>query len=141
MRHLSHKQTTAGVAQMAERLSCNQDVAGSIPVTGSKQQGNIMEPTNNLIRYDAQTYEKSGFLEVRGRVRELAQEPRYWQVAATARTADPSTGERARHHFKFRTEKRYKLSELAPIINDRIHAEDDYLPDCLSVMVVARVMM
>lgn len=100
-----------------------------------------MEPTNHFIKYDAQTYEKQGFLEVRGRVRELAQEPRYWQVTATARTADHATGERARHHFKFRTEKRYKLSELAPIINDRIHAEDDYLPDCLSVMVVARVMM
>ena len=100
-----------------------------------------MEPTNHLIRYDAQTYEKSGFLEVRGRVQELAQKPRYWQVTATAKTTDPETGELAKHHFRFRTDTRCKLSELAPIINDRIHAEDDYLPDCLSVMVVARVMM
>ena len=27
--------TSAGVAQLAERLPCNQDVAGSIPVSGT----------------------------------------------------------------------------------------------------------
>ena len=100
-----------------------------------------MTPSNNLVRYDAQTYEKSGFIEVRGKVRELAQKPRYWQITATAKTTDPETGEVAKHHFKFRTDGRCRLSELAPIVNEQIHAEDDYLPDCLSVMVVARVMM
>ena len=94
----------------------------------------------HFLRYDAQRYEKDGFIEVAGRVRELAQEPRYWQVTATARTQDPATGEKRKHHFKFKTNQRYKLSELAPIINERIHEEEDFLPDCLSVMVVARIM-
>ena len=102
-----------------------------------------IKPSAHFVRYDAQTYERDGFIEVSGRVRELAQEPRYWQVTATARTTDPEsdTGEIRRHHFKFTTSERYRLSELSPVINERIHAEDDYLPDCLSVIVVARVMM
>lgn len=100
-----------------------------------------MTPTNHLVRYDAQTYQANGFIEVRGRVRDLAQKPRFWQVTATAKTQDPATGEQAKHHFKFRTNQRCRLSEPAETINERIHAEDDFLPDCLSVMVVARVMM
>lgn len=93
------------------------------------------------MRYDAQTYEQQGFIEVRGRVRELAQTPRFWQVTATARTQDPATGEQRKRHFKFKTNQRYKLSELSATINERIHQEEDFLPDCLSVMVVARVMI
>ena len=99
-----------------------------------------LKPSQHLIRYDVQTYEENGFLEVKGRVRELAQEPRYWKVTATARTQDPDTGELAKHRFEFVTHDRAKLSELSQLINERIHAEDDFLPDCLSVMVVARVM-
>ena len=94
----------------------------------------------DFLRYDAQRYETDGFIEVSGRVRDLAQKPRFWQVTATATTQDPATGERRRHHFKFRTDHRHTLSELAPSINNRIHQEDDYLPDCESVMVVARIM-
>ena len=100
-----------------------------------------MKPSSHFIRYDAQTYSENGFIEAAGRVRELAQDPRYWQVTATCRTRDPETGEERKHHFKFRTNDRCKLSELAPTINERIHEEEDYLPDCLSVMVVARVML
>ena len=100
-----------------------------------------MKPSNHPRRYDAQRSLQDGFIETRGRVRELAQTPRYWQVTATARTQDPATGEQRKHHFKFTTHRRYTLSELAPTINDRIHQEDDYLPDCVSVMVVARVML
>jgi hypothetical protein len=102
----------------------------------------ILRPSKrDYLRYDAQTYEQQGFIEVRGRVRELAQSPRYWQVTATARTQDPATGEQRKHHFKFKTNQRCKLSELSPVINERIHEEEDFLPDCLSVMVVARVML
>ena len=105
-----------------------------------KQSGVGMKPSSrDFLRYDAQTYAERGFIEVSGRVRELAQEPRYWQVTATAKTQDPATGEQRKHHFKFKTNQRYKLSELSPIINERIHEEEDFLPDCLSVMVVARV--
>ena len=105
-----------------------------------KRSGSGTKPSRrDFLRYDAQTYEQQGFIEVRGRVRELAQKPRFWQVTATARTQDPATGEKRKHHFKFKTNQRYKLSELAPIINERIHQEEDFLPDCLSVMVVARV--
>lgn len=100
-----------------------------------------MNITNHFVRYDAQTFEQNGFIEVAGRVRQLAQKPRYWQVTATCKTQDPATGEMQKKHFKFQTQDRFKLSELAPIVNDQIHADDDYLPDCISVMVVARVMM
>lgn len=95
----------------------------------------------NYLLYDAQRYETDGFIQVSGRVRELAQEPRFWQVTVTCKTQDPATGEQLRHHFKFCTDGRFRLSELAPIINDQIHARDDYLPDCLSVIVCARIMM
>ena len=90
--------------------------------------------------YDAQTYEKDGFIKVSGRVRKLALKPRFWQVTATAITQDSSTGEVQEKHFKFNPDDRFMLSELAPIVNERIHEDEDYLPDCVSVMVVARVM-
>lgn len=102
----------------------------------------ILRPSRrDFLRYDAQRYETDGFIEVSGRVRDLAQKPRYWKITATARTRDPETGERMKHHFNIKADDRYTLSELAPIVNDRIHAEEDYLPDCESVMVVARVML
>ena len=100
-----------------------------------------MKPSSHLLRYDAQRYQQDGFIETRGRVRELAQKPRYWQITATAKTQDPATGEQRKHHFKFLTHFRCKLSSLAEVVNNRIHEEDDFLPDCISVMVVARVMM
>lgn len=90
--------------------------------------------------YDAQTYEKDGFIKVSGRVRKLALKPRFWQVSATAITQDTSTGEVQEKHFKFNPDDRFMLSELAPIINNHIHEGDDFLPDCISVMVCARVM-
>lgn len=93
------------------------------------------------MRYDAQTYEQQGFIEVRGRVRELAQSPRFWQINVTVRTRDPETGETEKRIISFKTEERAKLSELSHLINDRIHQEDDFLQECVSVMVVARVVM
>lgn len=100
-----------------------------------------MTPSKHYIRYDAQTYAEQGFLEVSGKVREMAQKPRYWQVTATARTQDPATGEMVKHHFKFRTHQKCRLSELSALVNDEIHKAEDFLPDCLSVMVAARIML
>ena len=100
----------------------------------------MLKPSNNFVLYDAQTYEKDGFIKVSGRVRKLALKPRFWQVSATAITQDPSTGEVQEKHFKFNPDDRFMLSELAPIINNHIHEDEDYLPDCISVMVCARVM-
>jgi len=101
----------------------------------------MLKPSKkHFIRYDAQTYEEKGFLEVGGKVQKLAEAPRFWQVSATAITQDPKTNERQRKNFKFQTSDRFKLGELAPIVNERIHEDEDYLPDCVSVMVVARVM-
>ena len=110
-------------------------------MSGGEWGGGMTPSSKDFLCYDAQRYETDGFIEVSGRVRELAQSPRFWQVTATAKTQDPATGEQRKHHFKFKTNQRYKLSELAPIINERIHEEEDFLPDCLSVMVVARVMI
>lgn len=104
-------------------------------------QTNQLRPSSHFARYDAKTYAEKGFLELSGRVQDLAQKPRYWQVTATAKTQDPATGEVQKKHFKFRTQDRFRLSELAPIVNNKIHEDDDYLPDCISVMVVARVMV
>ncbi len=103
----------------------------------------VLRPSKkDYLYYDAQRYEEDGFIEVSGRVRALASsKPRYWQITATARTKNADGTERRKHHFKFRTESRYTLSELAPIVNDQIHSDEDYLPDCESVMVVARVML
>ena len=100
----------------------------------------MLKPSNNFVLYDAQTYEKDGFIKVSGKVRKLALKPRFWQVSATAKTQDPSTGEVQEKHFKFNPDDRFMLSELAPIINNHIHEDEDYLPDCISVMVCARVM-
>lgn len=100
-----------------------------------------LEPSKtNYLRYDAQTYEKEGFLEVKGRVQELAQKPRFWQMTVKATTLDPETGVLDRREFKFRPVERFRLSELAPIVNDKIHESEDYLPKCVSVMVCARIM-
>ena len=52
-----------------------------------------MKPSPHFVRYDAQTYAEHGFLEVSGRVRDMAQKPRHWQITATARTQNPDTGE------------------------------------------------
>lgn len=46
-----------------------------------------------------------------------------------------------KHHFKFRTHQKCRLSELSELVNDEIHKTDDFLPDCMSVMVVARIML
>ena len=100
-----------------------------------------LRASRHFVRYDAQTYAEQGFLERGGRVGDMAsRKPRYWQVSATCRTQDPTTGEQMKHRFTFMGEVRARLSELSATINERIHQEDDYLPDCLSVMVVARIM-
>ena len=57
---------------------------------------------------------KSGFIEVAGKVREMAQKPRFWQVTATPITTDGQQLDRT--HIKFNTPTRVKLSELAPVI-------------------------
>ncbi len=100
----------------------------------------MLKPSNNFVLYDAQTYEKDGFIKVSGKVRKLALKPRFWSVTATAKTQNPKTGEIQKKHFNFKTPDRFMLSELAPIINNHIHEGDDFLPDCISVMVCARVM-
>ena len=104
-------------------------------------RSNNLRASRHFVRYDAQTYAEQGFLERGGRVGDMAsRKPRYWQVSATCRTQDPATGEQMKHRFTFKNEVRAKLSELSQTINERIHAEDDYLPDCISVMVVARIL-
>ena len=101
----------------------------------------MLKPSKrHFLRYDAQTYETQGFIQVSGKVRELAQKPRFWSVTATAKTQNPKTGEIQKKHFNFKTPERFMLSELAPIVNQEIHKDEDYLPDCISVLVCARVM-
>ena len=99
----------------------------------------MLKPSKrHFLRYDAQTYEKSGFIEVAGKVQEMAQKPRFWQVTATPITTDGTQLDRT--HIKFNTPNRVKLSELAPIINDHILNLEDFLEKCVSVNVCARVM-
>ena len=43
----------------------------------------MLKPSKrHFLRYDAQKYEKEGFIEVAGKVQQLAQKPRFWQVTA-----------------------------------------------------------
>ena len=41
----------AGVAQLAEQLICNQQVAGSIPIVSSTNHSRVMSITNTLVGY------------------------------------------------------------------------------------------
>ena len=99
----------------------------------------MLKPSKrHFLRYDAQTYEKSGFIEVAGKVQQLAQKPRYWQVTATPITTNGQQIDRT--HIKFNTPNRVKLSELAPVINEHIFSLDGFLDHCVSVIVCARIM-
>ena len=55
-----------------------------------------MKPSPHFVRYNAQDYAERGFLEVSGRVRDMAQKPRHWQITATAPLALLSAILRAR---------------------------------------------
>ena len=99
----------------------------------------MLKPSKrHYLRYDAQTYETQGFINVSGNVAQMAQKPQFWQVSITPKTTDGVQIDKT--NLKFTTDKRAKLSELAPIINEHIFALDDFLPKCISVIVVARVM-
>ena len=62
------------------------------------------------MRYDAQKYETQGFIDLSGKVREMAQKPRFWQVTATPITTDGKQLDRT--HIKFTTPSRVKLVSL-----------------------------
>ena len=99
----------------------------------------MLKPSKrHFLRYDAQTYETQGFIDLSGKVQEMAQKPRFWQVSITPKTTDGTQIDKT--NLKFTSDKRMKLSELAPVINEHIFALDDFLPKCISVIVVARVM-
>ena len=48
--------------------------------------------------------------------------------------------EKRKTHFKFTTDQKTTLGELSIVVNDHINKDNDFLPDCVSVMVCARVM-
>ena len=99
----------------------------------------MLKPSKrHYLRYDAQTYETQGFIDVSGNVADMAKKPQFWQVSITPKTTDGTQIDKT--NLKFTSDKRMKLSELAPVINDHIFALDDFLPKCISVIVVARVM-
>lgn len=100
----------------------------------------MLKPSKNFVCYDAQTFEEEGFIQVSGKVRKMAEKPRYWSVYVSVLTQDPDKEEVQKKEFGFKTPSRFMLSELAPIVNERIHLDDDYLPDCISVMVCAKIM-
>ena len=74
----------------------------------------IKPSKRHFLRYDAQTYDTSGFIEVSGKVRELAQKPRFWQITAKAITQDPITHEQQAKHFKFTTPARNPTTGRLP---------------------------
>jgi len=88
--------------------------------------------------YDAQTYEQKGFIKVNGEVRKMSKVPQFWQISITPKTTDGEQIDKT--NLKFTTDKRAKLSELCPIINEHIFRLDGFLEKCISVIVVARVM-
>ena len=99
----------------------------------------MLKPSKrHFLRYDAQTYETQGFIDLSGNVEQMAKVPQFWQVSITPKTTDGTQIDKT--NLKFTSDKRMKLSELAPVINEHIFALDDFLPKCISVIVVARVM-
>lgn len=99
----------------------------------------MLKPSKrHFLRYDAQTYETKGFIKKSGNVEQMAKVPQFWQVSITPKTTDGVQIDKT--NLKFTSDKRMKLSELAPVINEHIFALDDFLPKCISVIVVARVM-
>ena len=99
----------------------------------------MLKPSKkHYLRYDAQTYETQGFIDLSGKVQEMAQKPRFWQITATPITTDGKQLDRT--HIKFNTPNRVKLSELAPVINEHIFSLDGFLGQCVSVIVCARIM-
>ena len=85
------------------------------------------------MRYDAQTYETRGFIDLSGKVQEMAQKPRFWQITAKAITKDPKLANN-NLSIKFNPTDRLKLGELSTtIVNNYIHDGDNFLPDCVSL--------
>ena len=122
---------------------CNPNSSLSLPpqpyLTNLDWGIKMLKPSKkHYLRYDAQTYETQGFIDLSGKVQEMAQKPRFWQITATPITTDGKQLDRT--HIKFKTPNRVKLSELAPVINEHIFSLDGFLEQCVSVIVCARVM-
>lgn len=111
----------------------------------------MLKPSKrHFLRYDAQTYEEKGFIDLCGiplkmhndttKDQRFAKEPRFWYVTATAITQNEDATEKRKTHFKFTTDQKTTLGELSIVVNDHINKDNDFLPDCVSVMVCARVM-
>lgn len=111
----------------------------------------MLKPSKrHYLRYDAQTYETQGFIDLHGiplkmhndttKDQRFAKVPRFWQVTAKAITQNKDSTERRNTFFKFETKEKCLLSELSEIVNEHIFSDNDFLPDCVSVMVCARVM-
>lgn len=111
----------------------------------------MLKPSkNHFLRYDAQTYETQGFINLCGiplkmhndttKDQRFAKEPRFWQVTAKAITQNEDATEKRTTFFKFVTDTKITLGELSIVINDHIGKDNDFLPSCVSVMICARVM-
>lgn len=99
----------------------------------------MLKPSKrHYLRYDAQTYETSGIIEACGNVREMAKKPRLWRVSVSPVTTDGTQIDKTR--IVFNTDKPCRLSELAPVINEHIFGMNDFLEQCVSVIVCARIM-
>ena len=63
----------------------------------------MLKPSKNIIYAMTRRlhYETNGFIEVAGKVREMAQKPRFWQVTATPITTNGKQLDRT--HIKFNT--------------------------------------
>ena len=84
----------------------------------------MLKPSKTLSTLRRAKIRKRRLYQVAGKVREMAQKPRFWQVTATPITTDGKQLDRT--HIKFTTPSRAKLSELAPVINEHILSLDDF---------------
>ena len=110
----------------------------------------MLKPSKrHFLRYDAQTYETQGFIDLCGiplkmhndttKDQRFSKEPRFWYVTATAITQNEDATEKRKTHFKFTTDQKTTLGELSIVVNDHINKDNDFLPDCVSVMDKVRV--
>ena len=88
----------------------------------------MLKPSKrHFLRYDAQTYETQGFIDLCGiplkmhndttKDQRFSKEPRFWQVTAKAITQNEDATEKRTTFFKFVTDTKITLGELSIVVN------------------------
>jgi len=103
------------------------------------RQCSVMAEENYIL--EAESKRLDWMIKNRGRISQLALEPRFWSVSVKVITENFEGTEKIKDHFNFKTSERCKLSDLREQVKKEVLDKDDYLPVCTQCLVTARVMM